>query len=197
MNYDNFRQILGNRQMTTYNLAKTILLLTLALGLTSCGPEKSQLDLERETKAERINQKASENQRLVGNYTGTVSYNGTELGTLLMDLHRQDELSNPNELDPTFIPTLQGTLWVSLPGVGSLSTDADPYWDLNISRVAYDGDAKVSILAASPLATTSTISINGSFNGTDTIKGTFYAKDGIKIPNIGRVNSADVVLNKK
>jgi hypothetical protein len=196
MNYVNFNKILGSKNMKHLAVLSA---LSLSFTLAACGPEKSQLDLERETKAEKIKQKSDENDRLVGSYAGEVTYQGQTLGLLLLDLHKQDEVANPNELDPTFVPTVQGTLWLNLSTEERQTkpSSTTKYWErLNVERVAYDGGSKVGLLGALPGAK-STISINGIFNGTDTITGIYYSEEGIKLPNGEILNSLDVVLRKK
>ncbi len=196
MKYANFNAFLGRKSMKTINLTFVILI---SITLFGCGPEKSQLDLERENKAERTNQKAQENARLVGTYEGQLMYGDSVLGKLKLEIYPMKVLSSTTEIDPTFVPVLSAFLSGYIPFLEDESGRTTPNGEDNlevIPTVAYDGRSEI-ILEGVPVGSKYKASVNGTFNGTDTIEGTYFAVGGLRLKGIGTVVSAKIVFKKK
>lgn len=186
------------------NITRFITLTIATALLASCGPEKSQLDLERETRNERLNQKARENARLVGEYSGQATYNDTVLGDLTLTIYALELPGTPGDADTPFVPTLQGQLLGYIPFLvteGQDNSKQEPNIDIMMTNIVYDGGSKVILKGPvigkedDPLKTS--LVINSTFNGTDTLEGTFFSPRGIKLPNDQTTNTAHIVLKKK
>lgn len=68
-------------------MRKSILASLAVLALSACGPEASQLDLQRQTAVEQFNQKTQEYEDVVGTYVGRAEYKGTAFAELKLTIN--------------------------------------------------------------------------------------------------------------
>ena len=125
---------------------KNLLLVSLtfsALTIVGCGPEKSQMDVERENSRERLSQKQSEYDTLAGHYRGEMTFKGQTLGTLDLYLTSSFDTVPNNTQDGLWIAVLSGYCIMSDPTGKSEA-------GVSLPDVQYDAGSKLLLMKARP-----------------------------------------------
>lgn len=176
-------------------MRKLILISLAVLALTSCGPEASQLDLERENSDAKFKQSSQEYQALVGTYTGYAEYKGVQFASLKLDITLVTDQQPNQTQDGLWSPRLKAKFKFKSSTVGELAgtrfNSPDVSYKENeivVMKLYFADSARIGAVAAD---------VNLSVHG-NTLVGFYDASDYIimdEFPNddIARFN---VVLEK-
>lgn len=169
---------------------KKLILTSLAvLALTSCGPEASQLDLQRQTAVEQFNQKTQEYESIVGTYVGRAEYKGTAFAELKLTINAVVANFPGQNQDGLWKPMLVGKAKFLGAGSGSQFTIPEINYQADINTLAmelYPDQAKSSFPARIFLKR------NGN-----TLAGTYTPPQYMQIPGVAEdVSEFNVVLEK-
>lgn len=161
----------------------------LVLGaITGCGPEKSELDLERERANERLTQKTTEADAIVGTYEGWALFEGKRIYKAFVLIDRSFSATpGQSGADPTLNPRIT---------VGLLFETGGPNNDFVFPSVQYYAPTKTLIANLNVgQVGASDASLVLDFS-TPTITGRYFAPRFLPLPNGKKTYSFDIALEK-
>lgn len=162
----------------------------LAILVVGCGPEKSELDLERERTKGQLLQKTAETEFLIGQYKGWAMHERNKIFPLTLFIERTYKSVQTGGAEPIMVPKFV------VAGYFDSKTSTTPA-DFIFPDVEYFASTKTLICSTAPSLSSDagSASMVLSFSNTNPT-GTYTSPRIITLPNGKKTLTLDIVLEK-
>lgn len=166
-----------------------------ALLLTSCGPEKSTLDLEREQNREQREQKLAENAALFGNWKGQLSF-GEFTADISAIFQNVETLIESGGAEPKRVAKLMAVVRYNKLRKPNDPATGSTYTDFVFQKVAFFPYDNALVMESSNLQAPATAVINAIVTD-NKIVGRYFPSYPLPVGNTNVLAAyADIVLTK-